>query len=130
MALILAINEEKDSLTLAERILRREGHLVVPFVRAQEAMDWLKGHSPDVVLASGGWHGEKAKDMVDVLKRAGIPGAKILLLTGQEALVSLRKTFQHEVRGVIQEPAYHDDLLRLVNSVLKERSNPDGFHGA
>ena len=118
MAVILAINEEKDSLVLAERILAGEGHRVTPFGRVKEALDWLREHSPDLVLASGGRHGEKAKETVDLLKSAGIPGSKILLLTSPVSLPSVRKALQQEVRAVMQETADPEDLLRLVKAAV------------
>jgi DNA-binding NtrC family response regulator len=118
MAVILAINEEKDSLVLAERILAGEGYRVTPFEQVKEAVEWLREHSPDLVLASGGRHGEKAKETVDLLKGAGIPGSKILLLTSPVSLPSVRKALRDEVRAVMQETADQDDLLRLVKAAV------------
>ncbi|MEW6664022.1 MAG: hypothetical protein AB1512_02220 [Thermodesulfobacteriota bacterium] len=120
MALILAINEEKDSLVLAGRIPTAEGHRVTPFGRVREAAQWLRDHSPDLVLASGGRHGEKAKETVRLLKNAGIPGSKILLLTGPVSLPSVRKALQGKVRAVMQETADREDLLTLVKTAVDD----------
>ena len=119
MALILVINEEKDSLVLAERILASEGHNVTPFGRVKEAVEWLGEHSPDLVLASGGRHGEKAKETVNLLKKAGIPGSKILLLTSPASLPSVRKALREEVCAVMQETADQEDLLGLVRAAVE-----------
>ncbi len=116
MALILSINEEKDSLTLAERLLTREGHQVTSFVKACEAVEWLKDHFPDLVLASGGRHGEKARETVNLLKKANLPGSKILLLTSPGSLTPVRLAIQREVREVISETFDNEDLLRSINS--------------
>jgi DNA-binding NtrC family response regulator len=117
MALILSINEEKDSLTLAERLLTREGHQVSSFGKAREAVEWLKDHLPDLVLASGGRHGEKAKDIVNILKKVGLPGFKILVLTSPGSLAAVRQALQGEVREVIPETSDQEDLLRWTNKV-------------
>jgi CheY-like chemotaxis protein len=116
MALILAINEEKDSLTLIERLLSREGHEVVSFGKAREAAEWLKDHGPDLVLASGGKHGEKARETVNLLKKAGLTSSRILLLTSPGSLAPLRKVFQSEVREVVVEISDSEDWLRLINA--------------
>ncbi|MBI5604408.1 MAG: response regulator [Deltaproteobacteria bacterium] len=118
MALILSINEEKDSLTLAERLLTREGHQVTSFGKVREAVEWLKDHFPDLVLASGGRHGEKARETVNLLKKAGFIGSRILLLTGPGSLSSIRKAFQREVREVMSATYDHEDLVRMINSIV------------
>jgi DNA-binding response OmpR family regulator len=115
MALILTINEEKDSLALIERLLTREGHQVASFGKAREAVDWLKDHCPDLVLASGGKHGEKARETVTLLKKAGLTGSRILLLTSPGSLAPMRKVFQSEVRDVIAEISDSEDWMRLIN---------------
>lgn len=118
MALILSINEEKDSLTLAERLLTAEGYQVISFEKVQEAGEWLKGHSPDLVLANGGRHGEKARETVNLLKKAGLPGSRILLLTGPGTLSSFRKALLEEVREVMSVTYDHEDLLRVIKSIV------------
>jgi CheY-like chemotaxis protein len=119
MALILSINEEKDSLALAERLLTREGYQVTSFVKACEAVEWLKDHSPDLVLASGGRHGEKARETVNLLKKANLSGSKILLLTSPGSLTPLGQAFQTEVRQVIAETLDNEDLLRWISSGIE-----------
>lgn len=115
MALILSINEEKDSLTLVERFLAGEGHRVISFEMVQKAVEWLKGHFPDLVLASGGRQGEKARETVRLLKKTGLPASKIFLLINQGAFASVGNELRIEVRGVISEPCDQGDLIRLIN---------------
>lgn len=115
MAFILSINEEKDSLALSERLLTAEGHRVISFEKVQDAVGWLKDHFPDLVLASGGRQGEKARETVNHLIKAGLSPSRILLLLNQGSLISLGKELRVEVGGVISEPFDQEELIRLIN---------------
>jgi DNA-binding NtrC family response regulator len=118
MALILSIHEEKDSLALTERLLTAEGHQVISFEKVQEAVKWLAGHQPALVLVSGGRHGEKARKNVDQLKQAGLPGAKIVLLIGKGSLIPVPQALEKEVHQVLPEASENEDLLNWINAGL------------
>jgi DNA-binding NtrC family response regulator len=118
MALILSINEEKDALALTERLLTAEGHRVLSFGKVQEAVGWLGDHQPDFVLVSGGRHGKKARIEVDLLKQAGLPSEKIVLLIGRGSLLPARRAFEQEVYLVISEvPDNEDELKRIATEM-------------
>jgi DNA-binding NtrC family response regulator len=126
MALVLAINGETDSLALTERVLDGEGYLVAAFEKVREALGWLGNHTPDLVVASGGRHGERAKETVHLLKQAGVAGSRILLLTSADSLASTRNALGHAVRAVMQETADLEELLGLVNSALSPERRDSG----
>jgi len=115
MALILTINEEKDSLTLIERILTREGHQVAPFGTAREAVDWLQNHHPDLVLASGGRQGEKARETLHLLTQTGVPMTKILLLLNPGVCVRDHKSLPLKRGQILSGALDEENLIHLIN---------------
>jgi DNA-binding NtrC family response regulator len=115
MALILTINEEKDSLTLIERILTREGHQVASFGTAREAVNWLQDHHPDLVLASGGRQGEKSRETLSLLNQTGFPMNKILLLLNPGVYVQDHKSLPLNGGQIISGTLDEEDLILLIN---------------
>jgi DNA-binding NtrC family response regulator len=115
MALILTINEEKDSLILIERLLTREGHQVASFGKAREAVDWLQDHHPDLVLASGGRQGEKARETLNLLTQTGFPMTKILLLLNPGVYVQDHKSLPLNGRQIISSTFDEENLIHLIN---------------
>ncbi len=118
MALILVINEEKDLLALTGRVLGSEGHRVALFNKIQAASEWLHENSPDLVIASAGRHGERAKEAVRFLKGAGMDDSRVLLLAGAEAFLSIRDVSDGLVSVVMQGSGYYEELIKVVNSAL------------
>jgi CheY-like chemotaxis protein len=115
MALILAINEEKDSLALMARLLIHEGHQVTSFNKVEQALEWLKDHLPDLVLASGGRQGERAAKTINLLTQTGLPAAKILLWLNPGAYVQDPKALPIKEGKVISDTLDQEDLIRLIN---------------
>jgi len=116
MAQILAIHEEEDSLSLLRRVLRGQGHQVVSFARPGDAAHWLEDHVPDLVVVSGGRHGEKAKGAVRILKGAGLSGSIILLLTNTDSRSVVVDGLEEQVK--IMETSDYEELIKAVNSAV------------
>ena len=118
MALLLVIDEDKDSCTLIERVFRRQGHVVETFIKSEDACEWLKKNSPDLTIVSAGKHGEKAKELMASLKAAGIKGTGIVLSTSAASLRALRKAFAGDVREVLVKPWDLEKLEEMVGAGL------------
>jgi CheY-like chemotaxis protein len=118
MALILAINEEKDSLTLITRLLTHEGHQVTSFSQVEPALEWLQAHLPDLILTSGGRQGEKARKTINQLTQTGFPSDKIWLWPNPGAYMQDRKVFPIKGRQIISGTFDEEDLIRLINESI------------
>ncbi|PKN29131.1 MAG: hypothetical protein CVU64_09800 [Deltaproteobacteria bacterium HGW-Deltaproteobacteria-21] len=116
MAQILAIHEEEDSLSLLRRVLLGHGHHVVSFARPRDAAHWLEDHVPDLVVVSGGRHGEKAKGAVRILKDAGLSGSIILLLTDTDSRSVIADGLEEQIK--IMETSDYEELVKAVNSAV------------
>ncbi len=124
MALLLIVEEDEDFRLLAQRVLSAHGDDVVAFGDAQAAMAWLRGHWPDLVLVSGGRHGESAQERLDALRAAGMGGRQIVLTAGVGAVSRVREALGGEVRAVLPEPAGIEDLEEVIRSVPLRRGTP------
>jgi DNA-binding NtrC family response regulator len=116
MALLLIIDEERDSCVLMKRVLIRDGYSVATFTRSGDALKWLEDHSPDLSIVSAGKHGETAKELLGLLKEAGVEGTDIVLSAGAGALAEVRKAFSGVVRDVLVKPVDLENLEALVRS--------------
>src|SRR4030042_1130480 len=79
MSLLMVIDEERDSCTLIARVLRREGYKVAAFTHVEDAVGGLKKNAPDLCIVSAGKYGENAKEIIGLLRGAGIQGGNIVL---------------------------------------------------
>jgi len=118
MSLLLIIDEERDTCALMERVLIRDGHLVATFTRPGDALKWLKNNSPDLVIVSAGKHGEKGKELLGMLKKAGVEGSEIVLSAGVGSLAGVRKEFASVVRDILVKPANLENLEAVVKSSI------------
>jgi DNA-binding NtrC family response regulator len=101
MALIIVIEEERDSCGLIQRVFERHGHRVVCFVEMSEARIWLEKNSPNLAIVSAGKYGEKANDILCMLKKTGIEGGDIVLRVPESSIGTIRKNFKGDVRDIL-----------------------------
>ena len=121
MAQILAVHHEADSLALIARVLSGNGHEVISYKGFREAALWLQSHTPDLVVMSGGRHGEKAREAVKTLKAAGTSRSGILLLMSVASPASTRESLKREVRTIMEETTDYEELLNSVESALSKK---------
>ena len=114
MALLLIIDEERDTCALMKRVLIRDGYTVATFTRSGDALKWLEDHSPDLSIVSAGKHGEKAKELLGLLKEPGVEETDIVLSAGVGSLAGVRKAFAGVVRDVLVKPADLENLEAMV----------------
>ena len=120
MALVMVIDDERDSCSLISRMLRREGHRVTAFTRAQDAVAGIRKTNPDLCVVSAGKHGEQAKETLELLRNAGIAGADIVLCASLGSLGLVRKAFSREVRAVLDKTADLEKLAALVKGAFPQ----------
>ena len=124
MALLLLIDEDRDSCYLAKRILSREGHIMGAFTETEEALEWLSRNSPDFAIASAGKHGQRARKMVELLRGTGIKGPRIILSAETGDLGAIRRTFAGSVLEVIEKGNGFEKLLEVIKSAgVEEKKN-------
>jgi DNA-binding NtrC family response regulator len=118
MASVLIVDEERDFCSLLRRVLTQQGHQVATFTRFKEALKWLAGHPTDLLIVSGGKHGENARGVRDALASAGFSGARVLLTIPESALDEVRARLTDGFLGLLTKPVNISDLESRVGSTL------------
>jgi DNA-binding NtrC family response regulator len=116
MALLLLIDEDRDSCYLAKRILSREGHVAKAFTGTKEALEWLRNNLPDFAVISAGKHGQQARKMLEALRGAGMEGRRIILSAETGDLGAVRRTFSDFVFEVIEKGNGFEKLLEVLRA--------------
>jgi DNA-binding NtrC family response regulator len=121
MASLLLVDEDRDSCQLAKRVLSREGHIAEALTMPQEALAWLGGNVPSLAIASAGKYGEKARTTLELFKKAGISGSRIVLLAETGDLAAVRRSFGDSVLAVIEKDSSFERLIELIHTVEVEK---------
>ncbi len=93
------------------------------FGGAGESMEWLKNHSPELIVVSAGKHGEKARNVVSLLHAAGVTGTRIVLCTGVGSLKAVRESLAAEVLEVLEKSGDLERLVAVVKSAVASQGN-------
>lgn len=123
MSLILVIEDQEDACGLIRRLLMRLGHTVVCVETTSEADKWLEDHVVDLVIMGAGRLGELAKERLDILRRHGVDGSRILLGVRRDAKDLVKQRFGKEVREVFDSPQGVDELEAMVLRALQMRKS-------
>lgn len=116
MALLLIIDEDRDSGHLIGRILTRRGHKAAIFENIEDAITWLETNTPDLILLSAGKYGEKAGLQLKSLCRIGIQSANIVLGAEEGTLTDVRKAYGRQVREVLIKTSDFEKLEHLISA--------------
>lgn len=119
MALIMAVDNEPDTLTLVKTILEDKGHEVVTALNGKECLKKIKEKRPDLVLLDimmpdmSGWDVYQRIRKDDTLM-------KIAFLSVIEVSPERRKSlFKTGVSDYITKPFLPSDLVKKVNNIIK-----------
>lgn len=125
--LILLVDDFEDALSIYGQYLEHHGYAVVVARNGQEAVDAARGHRPALILLDLRMPVMSGAEALRVLRSdRAFDGTPIVALTAHalddERAKALADGFDH----VVSKPCLPDELLRVVQRVLKETD----FHGA
>lgn len=117
MALIMIFDEEADACRLSARILSAQGHDVHAFTVGQEAIEWLRGASPDLAVLDIKL---RTMDGIRVLEHVRSLGysTRVLLITGSPGAPSTQRAVELGVDGILVKPVEIDELERWIHKSL------------
>ncbi|MHC1743725.1 MAG: response regulator [Syntrophobacteraceae bacterium] len=123
MALIMIVDEEADACRLSARILSAQGHEVHAFTTGKEAIEWLRGATPDLAVLDiklRGLEGLRVLEHVRALGRS----TRVLLVTGSPAAPITQRALGLGVDGILVKPVEIDEFEQWINKalVVHERS--------
>jgi len=123
MAKILLVDDEPEIRYIARRMLEKVGHEVSEACDGEECLQKLKAEKPDLILLDVMMPGLKGWEVCRRIKAEdrtrSIPVVMFTVRTSEEDLEESRKC---GAEGHINKPFEREELLRVVNRVLDERS--------
>jgi DNA-binding response OmpR family regulator len=117
MALVLVVDDDRDSCRLIERLLSMGGHRVQVFHAAADALHWLSDADPDLVLLHvKPWNGE----VLGVLGflRSRCRSSRVIALTGHPKADNLQKAVRLGVEDCLVQPVEISELEARIEAVL------------
>lgn len=120
MGLILVVDDELDGGRLLERVLTASDHKVVALADRDQALQWLQGHTPDLVLLDIKIRGGSGMSVLQHL-HAYLPATEVVVITGYPSAETRSTAQQYGVKEYWTKPIELDELEKRVNELLKVR---------
>lgn len=117
MAVIMVVDDEEDACRLSARILKAQGHEVHAFTTGEEAIQWLKGATPDLALLDIKLTGGDGISVLQHVRELG-RSTRVLLTTGYPVAPRTQRALKLGVAGILVKPVEIDEFERLVHRAL------------
>ena len=118
---ILAIDDNKDIITLLNMALKAFGHEVTTSLEAKEGLDKIRQNQYDVVLLDLAMPNFSGTDVIDALEKDGlINKSKIILFTASSITDNeIEKLLKRGVSGCIKKPIEVEILQEEINKIIE-----------
>ena len=113
------IDDDKSIRWVIEKALAREGIAYQSFAAAQEALDALHKHPPQVVISDIRMPGASGLDFMQQLK-ARLPATPVIIMTAYSDLESAVAAFQGGAFEYLPKPFDVDHAVELIRRALDE----------
>jgi len=118
---ILAIDDNKDIITLLNMALKAFGHEVTTTLDPKEGLDKIRQNQYDVVLLDLAMPNFSGTDIVDALEKDGlVKKSKIILFTASSITDNeINKLLDKGVSGCIKKPIEVEILQEEINKIVE-----------
>lgn len=115
---VVVVDDHPIVLEGLERLFRREGDIEIAArcVNAREALDAVRTHRPDVVVLDLRLPGGNGLDVLDAIRREGLP-TRAVLLAGSINEDELVEALQLGARGIVLKEMAPELLVRCLRTV-------------
>jgi len=120
MAIVLLIEDDQQNADMTIRILQSANHQVIHSLRGFEGARLARRQRPDVALVDFDLPDVDGRALIPILKsQLGPHGPPIIAVTARTGVVEMRMAEQIGCDGFVSKPFMPDDLLQVVEEVLK-----------
>jgi DNA-binding NtrC family response regulator len=123
---VVCVDDERPILAALARALRNEPYRVVTTDSAEEALDWIRSDSVQLILADYRMSGISGTSLLQMVKAAS-PSTIRVLLTGYPEDAWIRAAAENGLMQVWTKPWDDQSLRSWVRDLLRER--PDAPSG-
>lgn len=119
---ILIVDDEVPILNSLERcFLTEDNWEAVPFHSAETALEWLKEHSPDIIISDERMPGIKGSQFLAMV-RSSHPDVPRIILTGQaDQAATIRAINDAGVFRFLQKPWDNAELITVLKQALEHQ---------
>jgi DNA-binding response OmpR family regulator len=121
MARIAVVEDERLLVTMLELNLRRNGHEVLCFERAEDLLDFLAAQTCDVILLDIMLPGMSGSDALEELRRRGYD-MPILMLTARREVELKVETLTAGADDYVTKPFDMNELLARIAARVRQRN--------
>jgi CheY-like chemotaxis protein len=119
-SLVLVVEDHPANMLLTQAILQRAGMRTAPARSAEEAMSWLRGNAPDIILMDIQLPGQDGLSLTNALKTApetaGIP---IIALTAHAMKGDQARIAEAGCDGYIAKPINTRTFVEEMTTILQ-----------
>jgi len=116
---VLIVDDEEVIVSLAKRILQKEGYQSTVASNAEEALSILEENSVDLLITDIKMPGMGGMELLQRYK-ARWPENAAIIITGYGTIEMALDAMQHGADGFILKPFGHADLMAVVKSALEK----------
>jgi two-component system response regulator HydG len=120
---VLVVDDEEQMLRSQERMLVREGYVVLTATSANEALERLRTADPevDVVLTDLRMEGMDGMQFVETAKRL-YPDLEVIMMTGYGTIETAVEAMRKGAYDFLPKPFKRMQLLKIVSRAMERRS--------
>ncbi len=119
---VVAVDDQPEILVALKRVLREEPYEFVAFSSPMEALQWMRTHPVDLLIADERMPEMLGSDLMERLQALS-PGTRRVLLTGYPGSSTVEYGLSHGVDWLISKP-WNDAALRITLRQLLEDPDP------
>jgi len=117
---VLVVDDEKDLVSLMERVLRRSGHEVVYASSGQEAVQRISEQDYDLIVLDVKMPGLSGQDVYQVIrKNRPYLAQRIIFTTGDTLSLPTNQWLRATGCTILEKPFNLNQLMSAVNHVLQ-----------
>src|SRR5436190_676457 len=115
---VVIVDDQPEILVSLRRVFRDERYEIATFSSPAEALEWMRTHEVDLIIADERMPDMRGSDLLDKIRQRS-PRTIRVILTGYPGSATVGYGLSHGVDWLISKP-WNDDALRITLRQLLE----------
>jgi len=115
---VVIVDDQPEILVSLRRVFRDERYEIATFSSPMEALEWMRTHAVDLIIADERMPDMRGSDLLDKIRQSS-PRTVRVILTGYPGSATVGYGLSHGVDWLISKP-WNDDALRITLRQLLE----------